>query len=300
MSPLAGPSVWHAIRSDPTTPFDPETLAMVVRDQQRPSRRWIYPWLRQVSRFLVALIRLAKAVVPVPFSAHSTMDGLCIWFLRRFVSTDACTLLLRHFVVETNLLNVIAANSAGAVEPVTLRPRTIADLGDRAVLVHDINVYDVLTRVRLADLAGPARLGPDVLEVPPLDAEPGRRRWLNLDIQSALCLMNIPFAACLTRTEYERAVHSMRLDDSLLALLAHLTGDASFLRWCRGAVTVRVDPAIDVPRAVYEHAVICEHAHERLIQLARPAHRRTSPAVAYAPRSLADMSPVPGAPSVRA
>ena len=34
-----------------------------------------------------------------------------------FVSADACALLMRHFVVETNLLNVIAAHSGGAVEP---------------------------------------------------------------------------------------------------------------------------------------------------------------------------------------
>jgi hypothetical protein len=273
--PLDGPSVWHAIRSDPTTPFDPATLAMVVRDQQRPTRRWLYPWLRLVSRLLVGLIRLAKLLVPVPFSAHSTMDQACIWFLRRFVSADACELLMRHFVVETNLLNLIAVHSGGAVEPVTLHPRTIADLGNRAVLIHDLNVYAVLTRVRLADLEVSPRLDADLqaglLDVPVLDPERGRRRWLNLDIQSALCLMNIPFVACLTPAEYERAVHSMRLDDSLLALLATLTGDAVLLRWCRGVVTVRVDTATDVPRAVYEHAVICEHAHERLIQLARRA-----------------------------
>jgi hypothetical protein len=264
--------VWHAIRSDPTTPFDPATLAMVVRDQQRATRRWVYPWLRLLSRFLVGLIRLTKTLVPVPFSAHSTMDRACIWFLRRFVSADACELLMRHFVVETNLLNLIAMHSGGAVEPVTLRPRTIADLGNRAVLIHDLNVYAVLANVRLADLDGSVRLDADLraglLDVPVLDPERDRRRWLNLDIQSALCLMNIPFAACLTPAEYERAVHSMRLDDSLLALLEALTGDGVFMRWCRGVVTVRVDTAADVPRAVYEHAVICEHAHERLVQLA--------------------------------
>jgi hypothetical protein len=275
---MMGPSVWHAIRSDPTTPFDPATLAMVVRDQQRWSRRWVYPWLRHLSRLVVALVRLVRAVLPARLRAHSTMDRLCIWFLRRFVAADACELLLRHFVIETNLINVIAVGAAA--EPVTLRPRTLADLGNRAVLVHDINVFDLLTRVRLADLSGPLRLDPGVLEVPPLDVERGRRRWLNLDIQSALCLMNIPFAACLTPGEYERAVHSMRLDDSLLALLAHLTNDATFLRWCRGAVTARVDSAMDVPRAVYEHAVICEHAHERLVQLAR---RRVLAAVAGSP-----------------
>ena len=98
------PSVWQEILSDPTTPFDRVTLGQVVRDQRRPSRRWLYPWLRHVSRAAVVLIRLVKTLLPFRFSAHSTMDRLCIWFLRRFVSVDAGALLLRHFVVETNLL----------------------------------------------------------------------------------------------------------------------------------------------------------------------------------------------------
>jgi hypothetical protein len=263
------PSVWQAILCDPTAPFDWTTLSQVVRDQRRPSRRWLYPWLRHVSRAVVAIIRLFKAVLPVKFSAHSTMDSLCIWFLRRFVSVDAGALLLRHFVVETNLLNFITTNTDSGIEPVTLRPGTLADLGNRAVIEHDVNVYDVLIRLGASRPTASARLDFDMLDVPLLDPEPGRRRWLNLDIQSALCLMNIPFAACLTPTEYERAVHSMRLDDSLLTLLADLTNDATFLRWRRGGVTVRVDSAVDVPRAVYEHAVICEHAHERLKHLAR-------------------------------
>ncbi len=209
------PSVWQGILSDPTVPFDRVTLGQVVRDQRRPSRRWLYPWLRYVSRAAVWLIRLAKALLPMRFAAHSTMDILCVWFLRRFVSVDAGTLLLRHFVVETNLLNFITANTDSGIEPVTLRPRTIADLGNRAVIEHDVNVYDVLIRLGASRPATAGQLKFDMLDVPRLDPEPGRRRWLKLDIQSALCLMNIPFAACLTPTEYERAVHSMRLDDSI-------------------------------------------------------------------------------------
>jgi hypothetical protein len=80
--------------------------------------------------------------------------------------------------------------------------------------------------------------------------------------------MNIPFAVCLSRAGYRRAVHSMRLDSSLMHLLADLTGDATFRRRAPGATVVRVDSAADVPRMVYAHAVICEHAHERLRQLA--------------------------------
>ena len=46
-----------------------------------------------------------KRACPVRFAAHATMDRLCLWFLRRFVSPDAVSLLIRHFIVETNLLN---------------------------------------------------------------------------------------------------------------------------------------------------------------------------------------------------
>jgi hypothetical protein len=48
-----------------------------------------------------------------------------------------------------------------------------------------------------------------------------------------------------------------------------LTGDPTFLRWRPGTSVVRVDSALDVPRAVYEHAVICEYAHEHLRDLGR-------------------------------
>lgn len=267
--PHGGPSVWQAIGCDPTTPFDRATLWRVMRDQQRWSRRWLYPWVRPASRLAVFAIRLAKALIPVRFSAHSIMDTACVWFLRRFVSPEAGELLMRHFVVETNLLNVLLTNTGHGEAAVTLRPLTLSDLGNRAVIEHDVNVYDVLIRLGATRPTQPVeRLDLGALDVPLLDAEPHRRRLLNLDIQTALCLMNIPFAACLTPAEYERAVHSLRLDDSLLTLLATVTGDPTFLGWRRGGVSVRVDSAMDVPRAVYEHAVVCEYAHERLRQLA--------------------------------
>lgn len=271
----AGPSVWQAIICDPTLPFDRSTLWQVVRDQRRWSRRWLYPWLRLVSRGLVAIIRLVKLLLPVRLAAHSTMDRLCIWFLRRFVAADAVALLLRHFVVETNLLNFVVANAGHpGLSSVGLRPTTLAELGNHAVIQHDINVYDVLIGLGVAGgVSGsvprplPADLDLSMLDVPALDPEPHRRRLLTLDIQTALCLMNIPFALCLTTAEYERAVHSMRLDDSLLAVLAQLTGDPTFWRWCGKDPVVRVDPGVDVPAAVYRHAVVCEYAHERLREL---------------------------------
>jgi hypothetical protein len=261
--------------ADPAIAMDRATLRLVISDQRRPSRALLYPWVRVLSRVAVALIVTGTRLCPVRFAAHATMDRLCLWFLRRFVSPAAVSLLIRHFIVETNLLNFCVRNARlpGAAA-VGLRPVTLADLGNRAVIEHDLNVYRVL--FALGSARGPARprdaLDFAMLEVPEIDPEHATRRLLNLDIQTALCLMNIPFAFCLTPAEYRRAVHSLRLDTSLLTALATLTGDVAFLRWRATPPPVRVDSNIDVPATVYEHALICEFALARLCQLRDSLH----------------------------
>lgn len=60
-----------------------------------------------------------------------------------------------------------------------------------------------------------------MLKVPEIDAST-HRRWMN--IETALYLMNIPFAMFLAANEYKRAVHSLTLDENLLECLFPLTG----------------------------------------------------------------------------
>jgi uncharacterized protein DUF6999 len=264
-------SLWEVMAADPSIPMDPATLRLVISDQRRASRALLYPWVRVLSRVAVTVIVTGRRICPVRFSAHATMDRMCLWFLRRFVSPAAVSLLIRHFLVETNLLNFCAGNAglpAGAA--VGLRPVTLSDLGNRAVIEHDLNVYRVLSALGKAGrpaLSSGGELDFSMLAVPEVDPEPGTRRLLNLDIQTALCLMNIPFAFCLTPAEYRRAVHSLRLDASLLSVLAALTGDGTFLGWRTALPPVRVDSNIDVPATVYEHALVCEYALARLGQI---------------------------------
>lgn len=304
---MSSPSVWTAILADPVTPFDPPTLRKVVHDQQRWTRRYLYPVLRVLSRVAVFAIIVLKRLLPFSgrLPAHATMDRLCIWFLRTFVSPEAGELLVRHFIIETNLLNFVIVNSGAAdvIAPVTLKPTSLRDLGNRAVIEHDVNVYKVLISLgvlrpspgRSASLdRSPGReLDVSMLDVPPIAVD--GRRLCNLDIQSALCLMNIPFALCLTPAEYQRAVHSLRLDDTLMAVLADLTGDFRFLRWRPAGTPVRVDSTLDVPRAVYEHAVYCEHAHELLrtsaFRAAGIPGRRGAPRPPSAPSAAVPSSP---------
>lgn len=283
MSDERGISVWEVMAVDPAVPMDRATRSLVIRDQRRASRAFVYPWLRVVSRVAVTLIAAGKRICPVRFSAHATMDRMCLWFLRRFVSPDAVALLIRHFIVETNLLNFCVRNApVPGIAEVGLRPVTLSELGNRAVIEHDLNVYRVLFALGCARPPGrpdPARLDFSMLSVPVVDPEPGTRRLANLDIQTALCLMNIPFAACLTPGEYRRAVHSVRLDASPLTVLAALTGDDTFLGWRTALPPVRVDSNVDVPAMVYEHAVVCEYAMAWLCQL-RDAAAASARAVA--------------------
>jgi hypothetical protein len=270
---MSEPEIWDLMMVDPSVPIDRATLRLVIRDQRRASRSYVYPWLRILSRVAVACIVIGKRLLPFDFRAHATMDRLCLWFLRRFVAPDAVSLLIRHFIVETNLLNFAVRNAdVPGLAEVELRPTALSGLGDRAVIEHDLNVYRVLLGLgasgRLSRRDG-GELDFSMLDVPATDAEPRTRRLVNLDIQSALCLMNVPFSLCLTSAEYRRAVHSMSLDTSLLFVLAELTGDQTFLGWRNGVQPVRVHSDVDVPLTVYEHAVLCEYAHAKLRELAR-------------------------------
>ena len=270
-SKASGPSLWEVMAADPSIPMDRATLRLVISDQRRPSRALLYPWIRVLSRVTVTVIVTGKRICPIRFSAHAMMDRMCLWFLRRFVSPAAVSLLIRHFIVETNLLNFCVLNAGlPGRAAVGLRPVALSDLGNRAVIEHDLNVYRVLSALGSAGVPAQHSRGDldfSMLEVPEIDPERGTRRLGNLDIQTALCLMNIPFAFCLTPGEYRRAVHSLRLDASLLSVLAALTGDDTFLGWRTALPPVRVDSNIDVPATVYEHALVCEYALARLGQI---------------------------------
>ncbi|UZN03823.1 DUF6999 family protein [Cellulomonas sp. S1-8] len=262
------PSMWEAIFADPSVPLDRAVVRQIIDDQRRQSRRWLYPFAMVLSRVLVTIIRVLKRLLPFRWMPLGTMDFLCVWFLRRCVSPDAVDLLLRHFVIETNLVNFIIRNTPVGIEPVSLRPESLSELGDQAVVEHDVNVYDVLIALDVVPLAARDPLDFRQLDIPPLDAERHRRRLVRLDIQTALCFMNIPFSVALSSEEYRRAVHSMRFDDSFLEILAVITGDDTFRHWKLAGMSLWMDSNVDVPRMVYRHALVCEYAHAQLVKLA--------------------------------
>lgn len=272
------PSITDVLLWDPTLPMAQETRVLAARDLARWSHRALLPWARALSLPLVFCIRVLKAIVPFQFSWHRAIDVLCVWFLRRFVSADAAELLIRHFVVETNLLAFIAGNCGRDIAAPTLRPARLEELGNHAVIAHDLAVYNLVIDVgqsgasfplhASADAGAPPRaLDFSALHMPVIDAARERTRWLALDIETSLYLMNIPFCLFTTQAEYERAVNSFQLDESVCAMLASLTGDATFRTWTPVKFPAWISVRRDVARDLFFHAAVTEYAHTWLEKL---------------------------------
>jgi hypothetical protein len=271
------PTIADVLRHDVTLPISDQVRALAARDLTGWSHRVALPVARAASLALVFFVRTVKTALPFQFRWHAAIDWLGLWFLRRFVSPSGVELLMRHFVVETNLLAFIASNCGAPLEAPRLRPHRLADLGDGAVITHDVNVYNLVIDVGLsgADMQTPRpRLDFSALEVPSFDVERSRRRWLELDVETAMYLMNIPFCLFTTGPEYERAVNSFQLDESVCAMLAGLTGDPVFRTWTPLKFPLWISVRRDVPKELFWHAVVCEYAHTRLEQLrAEQEHR---------------------------
>lgn len=261
------PSIADVLRFDPTLPFSQEVRELASRDLGRWSHRGLLPMARVLSLVVVACIRFCKRVAPFQFSWHRGIDILCVWFLRHFASADAGELLARHFTVETNLLAFIAQNCGAVIQAPDLRPRRLEDLGGDAVIQHDLAVYNLIVDVGLAGAdVRTARSSLDFssLEVPSIDVDRSRKRILELDIETSLYLMNIPFCLFTTEREYERAVNSFQLDESIGAMLAGLSGDPTFRMWTPNKFPAWISVRRDVARELFWHACVSEYAHTHL------------------------------------
>ena len=269
MMETQGPGIWDALRGDPTLDFDRRAIELLVTDQQRWSHRYLRPPVRVLSRVAVGFITLIKRILPFQFSNHDLLDRLGIWFMSRFVSEEGGELLLRHFVIETNVLAFIARNADETTEEPTLRPATLEELDENAVIVHDLNLYAVLAGLEGKPLQSPNdRTRPldfSMLAVPEIAPSP-KRRLFRMDLETGMALMNIMFCLLTTTHEYRRAVHSLQFDESLLACVAELTGDQVFRSWKPAGYIPIVRTNRDVPRDLFAHAVIHEYIHARLLK----------------------------------
>lgn len=269
--------MWESIALDPMLTVPLDSRAVQIRNLQRPSRHFIAPVLRPVCQLLVNVLLAVKRLpglrnVGSPDGLSRVTQPLLV----RLCSPETAETLIRHFVIESQLINFVARNcGSSSVAEVDLMPRSPVELGDHhgvnAVVLHDVNVFNLVIDLGEADdvdlsARPPAELDFSMLSVPPIDVD-SRRRWINLDLQSSLSLMCVVLAWFMDFRTAERAINSFQIDESMLAAISELTGDPTFRTWTPVKFSNWMGTTGDVARDLLWHFMVNEYAHTRLLQL---------------------------------
>ena len=274
------PSLWEAMAVDPNLHVSPESMALQIRNLRRYQRLFLAPVIRAVCGVIIRNGIRIKRVLPHSLGSERALNWLAPRFLANWCSPESLELILRHFAVESNLINFVARNcGAEDVHEVGLYPRSAWDVAAHtdadgstlnAVVRHDANIFNLvidLGESETADVFTQRSLDEldfSMLEIPDLDIDPGRRRTMNLDLESALHLTVATLLIFMDLRTAERAVNSFQLDESLFASLANLTGDPTFRVWNPAKFGNWLGHSDDIGRDLYWHIACNEYAHERL------------------------------------
>jgi hypothetical protein len=281
------PSMYEAMAVDPNLHIGPESLARQVRNADTAQRRHLRPVVRLVCRLLILITVVVKRALPSNLGSERVLNWLGPRFLLHWCSPDTLDYILRHFLLETNLVNFVARNcGADDVAEVGLLPTRAFDLGEHvdsdgsrlnAVIRHDVNIFNLVIDLGESATADVHTTRPwadldfSMLTVPEIDLQPEARRRMNLDLESALQLAILVLAVFLDKFTAERAVNSFQLDETLLASIANLTGDSTFRTWAPNKFGNWFGWTNDIARDFHWHMIVTEYAHTRLQWIAAAA-----------------------------
>lgn len=216
------PNPWLALYLDQSMPLDEEAKRAWLADSSSRSRQFVLPFLRPLARTLIVLIQVLKVLTPRKLAFSRTLHRLLAWGMENFISPEANWLILRHFHLGSQVLEFIGRNSGVEVPGNPLRPSAIADVREDMFLVHDLNLYNFVTRLNQQLRAAGRELGhvpePDLSMIrrPPLElADMPRRRRNFLDLQSAIEIFTPVYALLLTDADFWRATNSLQLDETI-------------------------------------------------------------------------------------
>ena len=233
----ADPDPWLALNLDQTLPIRPVAKAALLRDTGSKSREFLMPIVRPFARMTIILAQLVHTISPRWPHAPKLLHTLIAWGMKRFLSPDANTLILRHFSLGSQILAFIAANATPGFRPdlKPMRPRRIDDVKDLLFLYHDRNIYNFIIQLN-QELS---RRGDCVRRIDNIDfsaieenieLEPLPNSRLNVvDVATAIELYTPAYAMFLTDRDFWRATNSLQLDETIGLYAARITGEEKHL-----------------------------------------------------------------------
>lgn len=278
------PSPFDVLAVDDTLPADPIVLECWLSNLRHPARlTWLHV-CRLTATLILCLTYFVKRLLPFQFSAHRLLQATICWFMEWWVTPEANVLILRHFWVESNVINFIIANSRNRqAEPAALYPKTVGELMTMTFLQHDIVLLNALF-----DL-GPTyeenwpvprdQLDFSTMRQVALDYDASKRRWTQvLDFETAHELFKTLFCILVRADEYERSINSLNLDQTLALRVSRIVGEP----WV-GTMAVNVMPLyfigpLNISRRFVMHGLFTEHLHAYLERLRASVSAEREPA----------------------
>lgn len=263
------PDRWTALWLDQSLPLPDQAKAALIRGSRSRSRRWLAPLLRPGLLALMLAARAVRTVLPRRPDLNGPLHRLIHWGLRTFASPDANLLILRHFHIGTEILGFIGANAGRVrIDTVPLRPRSLRALEDNVFLQHDLNVFNFViqlnTALRAEDraLEPPARLDFSMISDGPFDLEPLPHGPLNvIDVQTAVEAYLPLYALLLPREDFDRAAHSLQLDETIAIYVARLLGTDYHLNFVKNGCPLAPESPLGAARRLMLHGMDCEALH---------------------------------------
>lgn len=268
------PNTWDTIYLDQAIPVDPVAKAYMIQDLQSWTRNYLLIPIKLVANLLLALIMTFKRLLPFQFNAYSLMHRSAAFFLKHFVSPEACYLIVRHICLGSNIVNFLIDNGPDPkIEKSQLYPRTVDDLAKDAFLEHDLILYNFVLDYHEAQQTNPywleevQRRGLNYNSIQPVEVEVDfsqRRPWQILDLESAIELFKVFYSLCLTSDEFTRAVISLQFDENFAIYVTRITGDSQWNHLIKNRHPLAPNSPFQAARDLMLHGIISEHLHRYL------------------------------------
>jgi hypothetical protein len=272
------PNAWDLLYLDNAIPVDPIAKAYMIRDLQNWTRNYLLIPIRIMANILLGIIMTCKRLLPFQFHAYELMHHSAAFFLKHFVTPEACYLIVRHLCIGSNIINFLIDNGPDpSIAKSQLYPSTVDHLADNAFLEHDLILYNFVYDYNMAIQAHPTWLQAvrsrsiNYSSIRPVEINidcskhSTKRGWLQvLDLESAIELFKVFYSLCLTSDEFERAVLSLQFDENFSCYVSDITGDYRWNHVILNRHPLAPNSPFAAGRDLFQHGIIAEYLHRYL------------------------------------
>jgi hypothetical protein len=279
------PNGWDVLYLDQAIPVDPEAKAHMITDLKSWSRIYLLHPIRWFANLCLAMILVLKRLLPFEFKQYGLMHRSAAWFLKTWVSPEACYLIVRHICLGSNIVNFLVDNGPDPTIPKSpLYPHSVADLAKNAFLEHDLILYNFVYDFHQAQKQHPDWLNQvhqrgvsfDAVQPVVVDIDFTRRWHRILDLESAIELFKVFYSLLLTNREFERAVLSLQFDENFGCYVSAITQDHRWNHVIINRHPLAPNSPFEAARDLLLHGVTTEYLH-RYLELSKAASAAPSP-----------------------